>query len=104
VAHGLTETKMQGEYYEIETAERDQRGRFVKPEESRTQLNIPTLNEARAVGVPFSQAELRKLIHAIYDEIKDDILKKVDAYRTYDISEISNLKTILYKFPPRRVY
>jgi hypothetical protein len=77
---------------------RDDKGRFIPLKESYTRLSIPTLGDELSGGAPLGQAQTRVIMKSIYSAKVKPILKQVDAYRIYNVRDITSPKACRYKF------
>ena len=102
MARDVTKKALKGQVLEFGPAHRDEYGRFVAEAQSYTRLDIPEITEARKQGTPISLAEIRVIVSNLYRGIHSSVLKKIDAYRTYDVQSITALSAVLYRFPTRR--
>ena len=95
----LQQKVIRGETYSVETKERDDKGKFIKGEQRYTELTLPHLQEQTTTGQTLGVAQIRTIITTIYSQVlKPRLLAKNDAYRKYNVVDITNIRAILYKF------
>ena len=96
--HSLEKAPTLGNPIQFVDIVRDDKGRFIPLKESYTRLSIPTLGDELSGGAPLGQAQTRVIMKSIYSAKVKPILKQVDAYRIYNVRDITSPKACRYKF------
>jgi len=82
---------IRGQSRELFQDERDERGRYVSPENSITRMAVPGGIGSAAMTV------LRPIMQEVYGSIAKPILSKNNSYRKYEIKNITGVKGIKFK-------